>query len=375
MFLFYLVLLLDTILLQPLRCLIGFALRFCWHPPVSAPLPPARTLEELNAIAAERLKTLDRTIYGQGGDSAKFLGMLAYATGAQEDWENIMALVCEDGSLKRNLKTPYPDDSVPFSGDMLSGFFLAVADRLPKLTDTERARLGKVWARTTWEGFPLLIAHPERGKKVFERGHIWRPWWVMGSEDILGALAWLYLGYKITGKMRYLIAYYAMTVLQAPSLALACPDAQIWMGKVYGIAAHNTHSGALIFYAGHSLTGNVFFRMALKQSYRRHGRYNADIAILAGQATKATGWKEKAMALISDAVDKGTYACPQDTKYLSLIWPPEFVMRAGVIVPPTHRGGDYIWERNPVKGDKLDDAYRAGKGLDIIFPLGALQRD
>ena len=176
MFLFYLVLLLDTILLQPLRCLIGFVLRFCWRPPVMAPLPPARTLEELTAIAAERLKTLDRNTYGQGGDSAKFLGLLAYATRAQKDWENVMALVCENGGLKRNLKDPYPDDSVPFSGDMLSGFILAVADRLPKLTETERVRLGKVWARATWEGFPLLIAHPAGGKKVFERGHIWRPW-------------------------------------------------------------------------------------------------------------------------------------------------------------------------------------------------------
>lgn len=375
MFFFYLALFLDALLLQPLRCLIGFALRFCWRPPVSAPLPPARPLEELTAIAAERRKTLDRNIYGQGGDSAKFLGMLAYATRAQEDWENVMGLVCEDGSLKRNLKEPYPDDSVPFSGDMLSGFMLAVADRLPKLTDMERGRLKRVWERTTWEGFPLLVAHPAGGKKIFERGHVWRPWWIMGSEDILTALAWLFIGWKLTGERRYLLAYWAFMVLQAPSLFLACPDAQIWLGRVYGIATHNTHSKVLGCFAGWKLTENCFFRQALAQSYRRHAWYNADIAVLAGQVIKATGWHEKALALISDAVDKGIYACPQDTKYLSLIWPPEFVMRAGVIVPPTHRGGDYIWERNPVKGDKLDDAYRAGKGLDIIFPLGALQRD
>ena len=197
----------------------------------------------------------------------------------------------------------------------------------------------------------------------------------MGSEDILSALVWLFTGWKITGERRYLIAYYAFMVMQAPSLLIACSDAQIWMGRMYGIAMHNTHSKAVESFTGWKLTGNWLFRQALAQAYKRHASYNADIAVLGGQATGATGWREKALELISDAVDKGTYPCPQDTKYLSLIWPPEFVMRAGAIVPPTHRGGDYIWERNPVKGDKLDDAYRAGKGLDVIFPLGALQRD
>ncbi len=367
MFLFYLVLIVDSILLQPFRCIIGFALRFCWHPPKGVKPGHSRDLSELTAIAQERLKTLSRVVYGQGGDSAKFMGMLYYATGELAEWLNIMKLVQPDGSLRRNLKDPYPDDSVPFSGDMLSGFLLAVLRRLPDMTDDERERLTKVWERSTWEGFPLLIAHPVEGKKVFARGHVWRPWWIMGSEDILGALAWLYLGYKVTGKKRYLLAYYSMMVLQAPSLVLGCPDAQIWIGNVYGIAAHNTHSGALIFYVGHSLTGNLLFRMALKQSYRRHGWYNADISILAGSAIGAD-YLETALALVSDAVDKGKYPCPQDRKYLSLIWPPEWVMRSGKFELPSSRGGDYIWERNPIKGDVLSDEYRAEKGLDVIFP-------
>lgn len=72
---FYLLLLLDSLLLQPIRCVLGFAMRFLWHPPrvVSA---PSYTFGDLAGIAKERLATLSREIYGQGGDSAKFLGML-----------------------------------------------------------------------------------------------------------------------------------------------------------------------------------------------------------------------------------------------------------------------------------------------------------
>ena len=374
MILFYLLLVLDSFLLQLPRCLLGFVLRFCWHPPKRATLPKARPLAELKTIAEERRPTLDRETYGQGGDSAKFCGMLAYSTEDEQEWKNVMGFVCDDGSLKRNLKEPSEEDSVPFSGDMLSGFLLAVVGRLPKLTEDERAKLAKVWNRTTWEGFPLLFAHPLYGKKVFDRGHVWRPWWLFGSEDILTALAWLYAGWKITGETRYKVAYYAFMILQGPSLLITCPDGQFWLGRVYGIATYNTHSKALVFFSGWLMNESFFFTSALKQAYKRHSEYNADIAVLAGQATDAEGWEERALPLISSAVDKGRYPCPQDKKYLSLIWPPELVMRASEIVPPEYRGGDYIWERNPIKGDVLDDRYRAMKGLDVIFPIGVIEK-
>ncbi len=156
--------------------------------------------------------------------------------------------------------------------------------------------------------------------------------------------------------------------MQFPTLALGCPDGQFWLGRVYGIATYNTHSKALVFYAGWLLTGAKVFKMALAQSYKRHAAYNADIAVLAGAVCNPSGWYTCALDLIGHAVNKGCYPCPADTRYCSVIWPPEMVMRSGVIPPPEFRGGDYIWERNPIKGSQLDDAYRAAKGLDVIFP-------
>ena len=364
---FYLVLILDSFLLQPVRCVLGFIMRFLWHPPKVAAMSSPYILEELLAVAGDRLKTLDRTVYGQGGDSAKFLGMLYYATKSEVEWQNVMALVRDDGTIKRSLA---PETStVPFSGDMLSGVLLAVFRRLSVLTEEERAKLSALWERTTWQGFPLLFTNAATGKKeVFARGHIWRPWWVFGSEDCLTALVWLYMGWKITGERRYRIAYYVFLALQGPGLALGCPDAQIWLGRMYGIATYNTHSKVLGFYAGWKLTGNIFFKLSLAQSLKRHGAYNADICILAGFVAGKPGWYATALELIGNAVVKGRHICPQDTRYLSLFWPPEMVNRAGSIFPPQYRGGDYIWERNPIKGDYLDDDYRARKSLDVIFP-------
>ena len=372
----YILLVLDSLLLQPFRCFFGLLLRFCWHPPKVATLPPSRfTLKELVAWAHARIHSLDRTVYGQGGDSAKFLGMLATATGDDADWQNVMALVQPDGTIKRNLRAQYPDESVPFSGDMLAGFLLAVVQRLPSLSLADRITLAKLWQRTTWYGFPLLFADAATGKKtVFGRGHVWRPWWVLGSEEVLTAIAWLYCGWKITGATRYRVACFAFIIMQFPSLLLGCPDGQLWLGRLYAIATYNTHSKVLVFYAGWLMTGGYHFMEALAQSYKRHAAYNADIAILAGSAVDAPGWRETALNLISCAVEKGRYPCPQDTKYLSIIWPPEMVMRSGIIPPPEFRGGDYIWERNPVKGNVLDDDYRAKKGLDVIFPALMLTR-
>ena len=372
----YLLLLFDSLVLQPCRCLLGLLLRFCWWPPKVAAVPPSRhTQNELTAIAHDRISTLDRTVYGQGGDSAKFLGMLSAATDDEADWQNVMALVQPDGTIKRNLRPQYPDDAVPFSGDMLAGFLLAVVKRLPRLTPDERILLDTLWQRTTWQDFPLLFADAATGKKtVYGRGHLWRPWWIFGCEEVLTALAWLYCGWQITGETRYRWAYYAFLVLQFPSLLLGCPDGQFWLGRVYAIATYNTHSKALVFYAGWLMTGGYVFKVALAQSYKRHAAYNADIAILAGSVIDAPGWQDTALNLVAGAVGKGQYPCPQETKYLSVIWPPEMVMRAGTIPPPEFRGGDYIWERNPVKGNVLDDDYRAKKGLDIIFPALMLAR-
>ena len=51
------------------------------------------------------------------------------------------------------------------------------------------------------------------------------------------------------------------------------------------------------------------------------------------------------------------------------LWPSARVMRASRIWPPECRGGDYVWERNPVKGCVYSEAQRRARGLDLIFPV------
>lgn len=367
---FYALLLVDALVFQPLRCVFGLLMRFLWQPPDMEAAPPSPMGEaELRLRAAALYISLDRNKYGQDADSAKFLGMLAFATGRDDEWRRVMDLVQDDGSLKRSLAPEdHAENAAPFSPDLLSGFLLAVLGRLERLTVGERVRLAKVWERTTWQGWPLLLAHPLRGKQIFERGHLWTPWWVFGCEEILAALAWLRLGWRISGEGRYLWAYWAFMILQAPSLLIASADVQVWLGRVYALAAHNIHSKALIFYVGYKLTGSRRFKAALRQAYARHGAYNADICLLAGEAAGAADYKSRALALIADALAKGTRPCPEDRRYLSLIWPPEMVTRSARFMPPSARGADYVWERSPIKGSLLGDASRARLGLDVIFP-------
>lgn len=379
---FYVMLIIDFIIFQPIRVVVGFTMRFLFKLPlVVLPGRAVIPITQLYALADRRYETLDRQKYGvEDMDSAKFLGMLAYAAPegsevAKVERSRVMDLCSPNGGLYRCLQRPYPDDAVPFSNDMLSGFLLAVFRFLPSLTAVERESLRKVWNMVSFSGFPLLTANPAGKKKLFERGHIFAPWDILGSEGVLTALAWLFLGYKVTGERRYLVAYLTMKILNLPTLIFTCPDAQIWCGPVYAYSANNTHSKALIFYTGLKLTRSIFFRHALKVTWKRHGVYNADIALLGGEYFGKPGFKDRAVDLIASTADKGRIPCPQSKRYLSLTdIPPKFVVRSEFIVPPIQRGADYVNERSPVKGDLLDDTYREKRGLDVIFPLWILKK-
>ncbi len=378
---FVLLLVFDALVLQPLRCVIGFAIRFLWCPPqitpprANNPINQTELFDRANAL----YQPLDRLKYGLDDDSAKFMGMLAYVRPGTE-WGKLMRLVDDNGNLKRNLREPYPAYTPDFSTDMLSGFLLGVYGNLDRMTADERERLAKVWERASWEGFPMLLSSADRGKRLFGRGHVYRFWWICGSEEILMCLAWLALGHALTGKIKYKVAYRLMMILLSPSLLLTCPDAQIFVGRVYMLSAHNTHSRALVNFVGERITGSRWFRGALKVAYRRHGGYNADIRLLAaagGAVPKKElndEWSDYTLHLLASAAIKGTYDCPADRKYLALGLPPKIEALSGSFAPPESRGNDYVWERNPLKGYIYNDNQRAGQGLDVIFPAGLIYR-
>lgn len=376
-------LLVDALILQPIRLVLGTLARFCWHPPKAQDTAdggdkirgtPSMDWDTLYDAAQLLATKLDKGVYGYGGDSMKFLGMKYFASRNELDWEAVYGLVQDDGTVRRNWRQPYTsEDNVDFSTDMLSGFLAAVYRRIAegKLNKDEKQRLSKLWDRTTWEGCPFNFVHAATGKKsIFGRGQFWRPYWVFGCEDIIVALLWLDLGYRLTGDVKYKIMRIAMLVLNFPSLLLTCTDGQFWVKRVYAVAAHNTHSRALMFYIAHCLRPSWITRTALRQAWDRHAEYNADILLLAGLGLGILSEDAEARVrqLIYSALEKGKYDCPQDCKYLSLTGF-EIKDGASMLMLPIYRGNDYVWERTPIRGDRLDDAYRERMGLDVIFPV------
>lgn len=367
---FILLLIFDALVLQPIRCVLGFIVQFLWHPPKSGSAGNLQDWSSLYEAANQLYNQLDRVKYGLDDDSAKFLGMLAFVR-PETEWSDFMRLVDTDGNLKRNLKDPYPADTPDFSTDMLSGFMLGVYGNLTRMTEEERERLIKVWERASWSGFPMLISSANNGKKLFGRGHVYRFWWIFGCEEILMCLAWLALGYKLTGKIKYKIAYWLMQILLFPSLLLTCPDAQIFVGPVYWLSAHNTHSRALVDFVGAKLTDSHWFRSALQILYKHHGAYNADILLLYCAALDSFYFSdvERCRGLLSDVLRKGVEETPTSKRYLELDFPPKIVHFAPQFMLPSSRGNDYVWERSPLKGYVYSDQQRAVWGLDVIFPV------
>lgn len=365
----FLLLILDSIILQPLRLVLGFLLNFTWFPSKVQPPIQMNKLKpdfdwdiNLFRIAKQLYEHLDRKKYGLDNDSMKFLGMLSYATGNQEDWDKVISLVTDDGRIKRCHKEPYPEDTASFSTDMASGFILAVLGRLDLLTEDERTKLTTLFERTIWKGFPFQITSANYEKeKLFSRSHIWRLWWLFGKEEVLTSMAWLALGYKITKQWKYVIAYYTFMLLQLPTLLFTTADAQIWIKRIYQVSAHNTHSRFLNFFVGKELTNSWVFKLALREAYKRHGKYNADLLVLVDKDS------ELAYNLICDALHKGVHDCPKTVTYI-VPFPPKIEKRAPRIMPPSCRGNDYVWERSTIKGNTLTYDYRQRMGLDVIFP-------
>lgn len=363
----------DSLLLQPIRCVIGFLMRFTWYPPEYQVEDNSLKLEELKTKADKLYNSLDRDKYGIDNDSAKFLGMLAFAK-PDKEFSNFMKLVDDSGNIKRCLKEPYDDEIPDFSTDMLSGLILGVYGNLNNLSEEDREKLTKVWDKATWEGFPLLISSFNKGKALFKRGHVYRFWWVIGSEEILMALSWLYLGYKLTNSKKYLICYWFMMIMLLPSILFACPDAQVFIGRLYHLSAHNTHSRVLIDYVGYKLTKSIWFKRALSLAYKRHGKYNADVAVLVGDALANPLAKLEAINLVTNALNKGAYPSDISKKYYKLSIPLKSANEASTFQLPSYRGNDYVWERSPLYGYTYTAKQRKSRGLDIIFPVEILER-
>lgn len=366
MFQFSLLLLVSAVILQPIGLILSIIGRFTWHPP--------KLHESFNCITsltpifmrADCLASLDHKRLTENGDSAKFIGLYYAAVYnkadyAEQAWSYVKALFdVENRTFRRTATHPeYPT----FSGDMLSGMLLAIATRLRVLTVQEKEDLTAIWKRCSFEGWPMLIPHPIEGKS-FERGFIWTPWRIYSSGSLLTLLIWLKLGAKVTGKWYYTLFYWLAYILHAPMLWLGTGDGQVFIGNVYATAYHSTHSHAVVAYTGHKL-GVWVAKWQLYEMYKRWGEWNADVLAMWPDRTAEDQFR--LWQLITHTYNKPAYgAVPADKKYLSVIWPPEFVMRAKSFYPPSIVGADYTAERSPLKSGGVGDP--KGWCVDVIFP-------
>lgn len=384
-----LMLLLDILLFQWLRILIGGALRFLWHPSKTtawkddklSPCPPTDSATWI----AELKSKLDFTSqeYAVMGDSGKFYPLCVAASGYAEAFINQLRNFWTLDPVPRFRRSLDPrDDDNAFSIDQLSGMLYAIASLLKRnlLTDADKARLTEIFNYLTFYGTPFCCPDSS-GKKAFAgRGQIYRPYNILSSRPQAVFETWCRVAYEVSGDRRYLLLHWLSKIFLVFSSLLATSDGSFWIGRIYGKSNHQVHSTALIAAAGYQLNDSWFCKRILKELKKRYWNTNADMLALYGVHVAALSQKEKMhlIRMVYSAFLKGQTQrdyTGKTKRFLSLIWPPELVDRFTEQLPPTVTYPDYTWERSTIK---IAGSYPAVKRdwqyLDSLFPLSLYEQ-
>lgn len=397
MILLALFILLDCLIFQPIRLVMGILFKLTWTKRKVSHISKLHTYSyDLNVDSKfkDKLKTFNLDNILKSGDCAKFLGMYYVATHNELVWNEIMKLFYVNRGTILRRPWEYQDviDEPEFSTDMYSGIILALWERyrIKGFTMEEKRILSSVWDNIAFNGLPVNVPDRE-GKKYFKRGMIYKPFIFWSCDKIPTLLTFLKLGSILSGdiksnkmKIAYNAFYYATLILLFPSLLLASSDGNILLSRFYYMAAHNAHSEMLIYATGYDMTKSFIFKHVFMEHYRRQKEYNADVLALFSyfkmnkdnNSVLSEEDNEVMRDLLCSVLDKGTREYIHDTtvKYLSINWPP-LVTRYKDPVYPSYRNNDYSWERNPIKtSGLLDDAYRNDNSLDFIFPASLYLR-
>lgn len=401
-----LVLIIVFAALQPICLPLAFALRFLWHPPALSERmieaqhrrdgghDPVAALSDAYSIAES---ALDKAYLRKHWDAGKFWSMYAWATGDDLAWKTCMQMAdTEAGTLHRNPEQYWKPEEITFSGDQLSGFMGAVVNRFVTrgLTGEEAGQLASVWDRVSFDGWPMLFPHYKDGKR-FERGFVWRPWQVWNSASLIKLLVWLALGAVVTGKRRYSVLYYIVLTLYFPTLMLASPDGEAWIGKLYACSANASHSLMLDCVSGYRLNKSFMFKRAMKWLIRKRGTWSPDcLALWGAYFGRLTEDQEALLAFLvestldkcleyegvlgtSKPVDPAELTAKQEelrivmcSDYYDVL---HFEKHRGYkyIYPPAVRGCDYSDERHLAVSENWWRAVPCSKtAVDVIFPAG-----
>lgn len=286
-----LLLLLDVVLFQWIRIIIGGLLRFLWHPVKAtpwfdgtiAPVPPTSSGEWIAAAKAKLSKVSEE--YAQMGDAGKFFPLCVAASGyAVEAIDTLRKFWTLDPVPRFRRSLDPQDDDKAFSIDQASGMLYTLAELLSRglLTDEDKARLTQVFNHITFSGAPMCVPDSQGKKSFLGVGQIYRPYNVSSSRPHVVFETWCQVAYKVSGDWRYAVLYWLSKILLVFSALLSTGDGSFWIGRVYGKTNHRTHSTALIAAAGYRLNKSWLCKNVLTELKKRYWQTNADMLALFG---------------------------------------------------------------------------------------------
>lgn len=277
-------------------------------------------------------------------------------------------------TIMRKIGISDDGETPTFSTDMASGYLGGLTERILNtgLSKEEKIELTKIWDNITFNKLPITIPHPVHGKR-FDRGVLFEPWKFWCCDPIILGLCWLYLGWLITNKKKYLFLYWFLAITHIFELILSPGDISIFIKNVYGFKSHVTHSHMLRCTTGYRLTKHFWYKLHMKHMLNMFNETNLDVLAL---------WKayfgdlnDNQIKFI-DSLSKSIYVKGsmnlkniEMKKYISLFWPPSIKYKSSELLTPEYRGDDYSSERSLLNLNSLTEEDRKKWSLDLIFPI------
>lgn len=378
MTLLFLFLLADFLILQPIRCIVGFVARFLWHP-VEYVKDKEYETADLVQIKYDAIKNYAWNELLRSNDCGKFLGLYLANTVDDSKLDYFRRLLDKENKTFKRQNYEY-DKEVDFSTDMLPGLMLVLL-HYPSLWGKEE--LKPILDHITFNKIPFCFPNGY-GEKRFKRGWFFNPGIVWASHNILTVLSWLALCNSVFPDWRYKALYYLIMLLEFPSIILACPVGNIQLPKfgIIGTAWHQIHSKMIVYCVGYELTKNWIFKQAASKIYRYHRVFNPEIVglfykyILQHPIDENSEDYKNALNAILACNEKGSMDSSSfETKiYYDIRSLKEYKLLT-LMHSCVYRNEEYQWERNPQKQQTmLADYYRKTHRLDVYNAIRLLDK-
>lgn len=371
--------LLDAIVLQPIRCIVGFINRFLWYPVkynTDRIIYPDYDLEK---IKNDSLESYNWDSLLHSNDCCKFIGLFLSNKKSDDLLNYVRNLLDIDKMTIRRQIYDY-DLTVDFSTDMMPGLMLILM-HYPDLWTNKDTK--EILQKITFDKIPFDFPDGY-GNKTLKRGWFFNPFVIWASHNILTVLAWLSLCKYLTKDYRYTVLYYLLLICELPSILMACPIGNILLSKfkITGVAWHQIHSKMIVYCVGYYLTHNIIFKLAAKKIYKLHREFNPEIVglyykyILQSKIDKSSeDWYNSIHAVLA-CNEKGSLdSSKMNTVEYFDIRKFEKTNLLEEMHSCLYRNEEYQWERNPQKKQTmLSSKYRKEHRLDVFNALSLLDQ-